>query len=151
MTSVIFRPAREDDLTAIVALFMDDPHGAARNLGDRSLESYRQAFEALDADPNNLVVVAEDQGRVVGSLQLTFVANLRFEGGRRALIEAVRIADSHQGKGLGRAFMEHAIGLAREHGCTMVQLNSNRNRVEAIKFYEGLGFKLTHAGFELYP
>ncbi|MEM8743652.1 MAG: GNAT family N-acetyltransferase [Pseudomonadota bacterium] len=151
MTSVTFRRAHVDDVPAIVSLFLDDPHGTGRDLDSRSPESFRQAFEALETDPNNLIVVADDEGRVVGSMQITFVANLRFEGGRRALIEAVRVAGSHQGQGLGRKFMQHAIDLSKERGCTLVQLNSNRKRTEAIRFYEGLGFEPTHVGFELYP
>ncbi|MDA7947579.1 MAG: GNAT family N-acetyltransferase [Hyphomicrobiaceae bacterium] len=150
MTAAIFRSAREEDLADIVALLVDDPLGATRESGDGELAPYIEAFREIDADPNNLVVVAEDEGRVVGCLQVTFIANLSFEGGRRALIEAVRVADSHQGRGLGRAIMEHAVELAKGRGCRMVQLTSNKQRPDAIKFYERLGFQRTHEGFKLY-
>ena len=150
MSSVTYRPARAEDLPVIVALLLDDPLGATRESGDGSLAPYEQAFREIDADPNNLVIVAEDEGRVIGCLQVTFIANLSFEGGTRALIEAVRIADSHQGQGLGRAIIEHAIGLAKERKCRMVQLTSNTQRPDALKFYERIGFQPTHVGFKLY-
>ena len=150
MSSVIYRPARAEDLPVIVALMQDDPLGKTRESGEGSLAPYRRAFKEIDADPNNFVIVAEDQGRVIGCLQVTFIANLSFEGGTRAQIEGVRIADSHQGQGLGRAIIEHAIGLAKERKCRMVQLTSNKQRPGAIKFYQQLGFEPTHEGFKLY-
>lgn len=150
MTAPTFRDARVDDLPEIIALLADDPLGATRESGDGRDDAYVAALSEIDRDPNNLVIVAEDQGKVVGCLQVTFIANLSFEGGRRALIEAVRVADSHQGQGLGRAIMEYAIELAKQRNCRIVQLTSNRQRPEAIKFYERIGFQPTHVGFKLY-
>ena len=154
MSAVTFRLARKGDLAEIVALLADDPLGASRESGGATgqggLRAYEQAFTEIDSDPNNMVFVAEDGGVVIGCLQVTFIANLSFEGGRRALIEAVRIADSHQGQGLGRAIMNYAINIAREKKCKIVQLTSNNQRTDAIRFYEQLGFQSTHVGFKLY-
>ena len=150
MSNVTFRPARKSDLTGIVALLTDDPLGAARESVQGSLHAYEQAFAEIDSDPDNMVYVAEEDGGVIGCLQVTFIANLSFKGGRRALIEAVRIADSHQGQGLGRGIMNYAIDIARERGCKIVQLTSNRQRADAIQFYEQIGFQPTHVGFKLY-
>ena len=150
MSDVTFRPARTGDLPEIVALLVDDPLGAKRESGQGSLQAYEQAFAEIDSDPNNMVYVAVDSGAAIGCLQVTFIANLSFEGGKRALIEAVRIADSHQGQGLGRAFMRYAIDVAREKKCKIVQLTSNTQRSDAIRFYEQLGFQPTHVGFKLY-
>jgi len=150
MSAVTFRLARKGDLAEIVALLADDPLGATRESGQGGLRAYEQAFTEIDSDPNNMVFVAEDGGAVVGCLQVTFIANLSFEGGRRALIEAVRIADSHQGQGLGRAIMNYVINIAREKKCKIVQLTSNNQRTDAIRFYEQLGFQSSHVGFKLY-
>ena len=147
---VSIRLAGEGDLAAIVALLADDPLGATRESAGADIKTYEDAFREIEADPNNMVLVAEDAGRVIGCAQVTFIANLSFEGGRRALIEAVRVADSHQGRGLGRALMLHVIRMARERGCKIVQLTSNKQRAGAIKFYEQIGFQPTHVGFKLY-
>lgn len=150
MSDVTFRPAGAGDLPEIVALLVDDPLGAKRESAQGSLHVYEQAFAEIDSDPNNMVYVAVDSGAVIGCLQVTFIANLSFEGGKRALVEAVRIADSHQGQGLGRAFMRYAIDVAREKKCKIVQLTSNTQRSDAIRFYEQLGFEPSHVGFKLY-
>lgn len=150
MSNVIFRTARSNDLASIISMLADDKLGANRESLERSQQAYEQAFSEIDSDPNNFVYVAEDDGAVIGCLQVTFIANLSFEGGRRALIEAVRVADSHQGQGLGKRLMQYAIDLARERSCKIVQLTSNNQRQDAIRFYEQLGFQPTHVGFKLY-
>jgi GNAT superfamily N-acetyltransferase len=150
MGDVTFRQARAEDLDAIVALLTDDPLGATRESGEGSADAYARAFAEIEADPNNFVIVADDNGEVVGTFQITFIPNISFEGGRRALVEAVRIADSHQGTGLGRAMMAHAADLARERDCKIVQLTSNKQRPGAIAFYEKIGFEPSHIGFKLH-
>lgn len=150
MGDVKFRIATHDDLEAIVTLMTDDPLGKTRESGGGSADTYALAFDEIEADPNNFVIVAQDEATIVGTFQITFIANLSFEGGRRALIEAVRVADSHQGTGLGRALMHHGVEMARERGCRIVQLTSNKEREDAIRFYEKIGFLPSHIGFKLY-
>jgi len=150
MSSVKFRPARSGDLAVIIALLSDDMLGVNRESFEDNSQAYEQAFAEIDGDPNNMIYVAEDDGRVIGCLQVTFIANLSFKGGRRALVEAVRVADSHQGQGLGKRLMEYVIDLARQRGCRLVQLTSNKDRADAIRFYEQLGFQPSHVGFKLY-
>ena len=150
MSSVTFRPARSGDLAVIIALLSDDKLGVNRESFEDNSQAYEQAFAEIDGDPNNMVYVAEDDGRVIGCLQVTFIANLSFKGGRRALVEAVRVADSHQGQGLGKRLMEYVIDLARQRGCRLVQLTSNKDRADAVRFYEQLGFQPSHVGFKLY-
>lgn len=150
MGAVIFREAKDTDLDAIIALMTDDPLGATRESGEGSADAYAKAFAEIAPDPNNMVMVAVDDGVIAGTFQITFIPNLSFEGGRRALIEAVRVADSHQGKGLGREMMEHGVAMARDRGCKIVQLTSNRQREGAIAFYEKIGFEPSHVGFKLY-
>ncbi|GAA3785914.1 GNAT family N-acetyltransferase [Sphaerisporangium flaviroseum] len=132
----------------IVAMLADDPIAAARE-GDPSDETYLTAFQAIDADPRQELVVAEVDGEVVGTMQLTFIPGLSRRGGERALVEAVRVAASARGMGLGRAMMRWAIDRARERGCRMVQLTSDRARADAHRFYTSLGFVDSHVGFKL--
>ncbi|MFC4590692.1 GNAT family N-acetyltransferase [Sphaerisporangium corydalis] len=146
--SVIFRPARREDVPLIVAMLADDPIAAARE-GDPSDQVYLVAFEAIDADPRQELVVAEADGEVVGTMQLTFVPGLSRKGGERALIEAVRVSASMRGRGVGRAMMEWAVDRARERGCRMVQLTTDKARADAHRFYASLGFVDSHVGFKL--
>lgn len=144
-----FRLARREDLTAIVRMLADDTLGATREAFREPLpEPYVRAFAEIDADPNNELIVAERDGAPVGVLQITYAPNLTYEGGRRATIEGVRVARDARGGGLGAALIEHAVERARARGCRIVQLTTNRERSDAIRFYERLGFSGTHVGMK---
>jgi GNAT superfamily N-acetyltransferase len=148
---LVIRRAARDDLPAIVRLLADDRLGAAREAAVVPLPaSYLTAFAAIDRDPNHRLVVAEAEGRVVGVLQLTLLPYLTYQGSWRALIEGVRVASDRRSEGIGRRLIEWAINRARDHGCRIVQLTSDKSRHEAIRFYEQLGFVASHEGLKLH-
>ena len=151
--SPVFRDARREDVPAIVALLADDALGAARETpagGEGDLdEAYWSAFDLVQADPRNRVIVAKAGGQVVGTLQLTLIPGLSRHGMLRAQIEAVRVAASQRRAGVGHAMIKWAIGQARAAGCGLVQLTSDKQRPGAIRFYESLGFTATHEGLKL--
>ncbi|MGV9930281.1 GNAT family N-acetyltransferase [Streptomyces olivaceoviridis] len=148
MDDLEIRAATADDLPAIVAMLADDPLGAQRESpGD--LTPYRNALERLAADPNQHVVVAVREGRVIGTLQLTIIPGLSHKGATRALIEAVRIHADERGSRLGGRLIEWAIDTSRRLDCQMVQLTSDKTRTDAHRFYERLGFTASHEGFKL--
>jgi GNAT superfamily N-acetyltransferase len=146
---VTFRRAERRDLADIVRLLADDPLGKDREQApdrDGVEDAYERAFRAISDDPRQLLVVAVDGDRVVGTLQLSFIPYLTFTGGERAQVEAVRIAAGERGRGLGRRMIEWSIDEARRRGCHLVQLTTNRARPDARRFYESLGFEATHDG-----
>lgn len=145
-----FRTAARADLSAIVRMLADDELGRQRERYEDPLPpSYARAFEAIEADPNTELVVAEIGGSVVGVLQLTLVPNLSHQGSWRATIEGVRVESGMRGRRIGQALVEFAIARARERGCLMVQLTTDKRRVDARRFYERLGFRATHEGMKL--
>ncbi len=145
-----FRPATRDDLPILVELLADDPLGAQRERpGDPLPRAYLDAFAAIDADPNQELVVAVQGEQVVGLMQLSFLPYLTHQGGWRALIEGVRVSAGARSQGVGGAMFRWAIERARERGCVMVQLTTDRSRPDALRFYERLGFKNTHHGLKL--
>lgn len=146
-----FREATRADLPAIIELLVEDELGATRESTEGGqAAAYEKAFEEIATDPNNLLIVATEEGRIVGTFQLTFIANLTLQGAKRALIEGVRVRDSARGRGIGREMFAWAIEKARERGCHLLQLTSNKQRTGAIRFYESLGFEASHEGFKLY-
>lgn len=150
MTEVSFRAARRDDLPAIVSMLADDALGAAREQPSSPLpESYFAAFDAIARDPNHELIVAEMNGKVVGVLQLTCLPGISRQGSWRALIEGVRVDSSIRSGGIGRKMIAHAVERARVRGCAMLQLTSDKSRVDAIRFYESLGFVASHEGMKL--
>jgi len=76
--------------------------------------------------------------------------NDRFRGAWRAQVEGVRVREDLRNRRIGTRLMEWAIGRARERGCRLVQLTSNKSRLDARRFYERLGFSASHVGMKLY-
>lgn len=132
-------------------MLADDALGSRREANVSPLpDSYFAAFDAIDRDPNNELVVVELEGRVVGVLQLTYIPSISYRGGWRALVEGVRIDSSLRSRGLGRRLFEWAVERARSKGCRLIQLTSDKSRREAIRFYESLGFVASHEGMKLH-
>lgn len=146
--SILLREARREDVPEIVSLLADDVLGAGRE-GPGDGDAYFAAFDQIEADPRSHLLVAEADGHVVGTLQLTFLPGLSRHGMLRGQIEAVRVAAGQRGRRLGRRMIEWAIEEARTQGCGLVQLTSDRRRPDAIRFYESLGFTASHEGLKL--
>ncbi len=145
-----FRQATREDLPEIIRMLADDFLGAQRERYENPLpESYLKAFEEIEADKNNELIVAELDGAVVGTLQITFTPSISFQGGKRATVESVRVDEKYRGQGIGRELMLFAINRAREENCVSMQLTTNADRTDAHRFYENLGFKGTHLGMKL--
>jgi GNAT superfamily N-acetyltransferase len=148
MGDLEIRAAVADDIPAIVAMLADDPLGAQRE-SPEDLAPYLTALQRLADDPNQHLVVAVREGRVVGTLQLTIIPGLSRRGATRSIIEGVRIHADERGSGLGTQLIEWAIDTSRSEGCQLVQLTSDKSRVDAHRFYERLGFEASHLGFKL--
>ena len=132
-----FRLAVENDLYDIVQMLADDSLGATRESINGTLtNNYKIAFEKIRNDPNQELTVVEMNGEKVATFQLTFIQYLTYQGGMRAQIEAVRIHSKFRGQGIGTKVFEYAIKRAKEKGCHMVQLTSDKKRPDAIRFYE---------------
>lgn len=142
------RRANREDVEAIVRLLVDDQLGATRDSAD-DLGPYLKAFEGIDADPNQLLMVADENGEVVGTFQLTVIPGLSRKGSLRGQIEGVRVRSDQRGTGLGGTLMNWAVDESRRRGCALVQLTSDQSRVDAHRFYERLGFTASHQGFKL--
>lgn len=145
-----FRLATEQDLDKIVAMIADDPLGSKREKYEQPLpESYRKAFQAITADPNNELIVACKGNDIVGVQQITYTPYLTYQGGWRATIEGVRTKSSERGIGVGTDLIQWGIQRAKKRGCHLIQLTTDKKRKDALRFYERLGFKATHEGLKM--
>jgi GNAT superfamily N-acetyltransferase len=142
------RDAEPADLPAVVALLADDVLGRAREAAVAD-PAYGRALAAISADSNNRLLVAELDGRVVGCFQLTFIPKLGRGGAWWAQVKSVRTAAGLRGQGIGAAMVRWAIERARERGCALVQLTTDKRRRDAHRFYERLGFTPSHEGMKL--
>jgi len=147
-----FRKAIKEDVPYIIQMMADDELGKLREDFQNPLPStYYQAFSNIDSDPNQELTVIEDEsGEIIGTLQLSFIQYLTYRGGIRAQIEAVRIRSDQRGQGIGEQLFRWAIARAKEKGAHLLQLTTDKKRPDAIRFYENLGFKASHEGMKLH-
>ena len=144
-----FRDATRGDVAAVVELLADDMLGQGREGAD--MTPYLEAFEAMQAEGNNHLIVGEEEGgRIVATYQLTFISGLSLLAARRAQVESVRIASDIRGQGLGHRMFADVEARARAADCRLIQLTMNATRTDSRRFYEGLGFEASHIGFKRY-
>jgi GNAT superfamily N-acetyltransferase len=149
VSELILRDATVADLPAVLSMLAEDTIPANRE-ADPSDPRYLAAFEAIDADPNQHLIAAELGGRIVGTMQLSFLPGLSFNGSWRGLIEAVRIAADLRGQKLGERMILWAVEQCRTRDCKLVQLTSSAKRIDAHRFYARLGFMQSHVGMKLH-
>ena len=148
--ALLIRRATHDDVPAIVRLLADDAIGRQRERPEEPLlPAYYEAFAMIDGDPRHELVVVEREGAVIGTLQLTVLPSLSFQGRPRAQIESVRVASDQRSQGIGGHLFAWAIARARERGCHIAQLTTNASRADAQRFYARLGFTPSHVGMKL--
>jgi GNAT superfamily N-acetyltransferase len=147
-----FRKATIDDMQALVEMMAEDALGSKRENYTLPLpRAYLEAFERIDSDQNQELTVVEDQtGQIIGVFQLTFIPYLTYQGGIRAQIEGVRVHKDHRGLGVGKKIIEWAIQRALERKAHLLQLTTDKKRPDAIRFYETLGFKASHEGMKMH-
>lgn len=145
------RLATREDVSEIIRLLADDDIGNKRERYEDPLPKiYYTAFEVISSDKNSILAVAEIDDNIVGCLQLTYITYLTYQGGKRALIEGVRIDSKYRGKGVGKFMLNWAIAKSKEDNCHLVQLTTDKKRPEALEFYKQLGFIPSHEGLKLF-
>ena len=148
---VLVRQATREDIVAIVRLLADDQLGRSREeLSEPLAESYYAAWEAINASSRDWLMIAEQAGQLVGTLHLTLIPSLTYQGGWRANIEAVHVAAEARNQGIGQQLIEWAVNHAQQYNCVFVQLTTNVQRLDAHRFYQRLGFVPSHVGMKRY-
>ena len=149
--NINIRKANRDDVLHIVQLLARDSLGKQREAYQVPLPiEYYQAFEEIDSDKNQYLIVVEDNHHIIGTLQLTIITYLTYQGGKRGQIEGVRIDETYRRHGIGKMMIQWAIDKARELNCHLVQLTMDKKREETIEFYRKLGFIDSHEGMKLH-
>lgn len=151
-SKTIIRRAKLKDVPLIVKMLANDKLGKLREDYRNPLpDTYNNAFQNIDNDPNQeLLVIENDFGKVIGTFQLSFIQYLTYQGGIRAQIEAVRVHEDYRGKGVGKIAFQWAIERAKQKGAHVLQLTTDKKRPEALAFYKSLGFMDSHEGMKLH-
>jgi len=143
------RKAKKEDLHNIIQMLANDPLGALRE-DVRHSKKYEKAFDIIDTDSNQALMVVEDEkGKLIGTFQLTLIQYLTHQGSIRVQVESVRVSEELRGRGIGEKIFYWIIDYAKEKGAHLLQLTSDKKRPDAIRFYRKLGFVDSHEGFKL--
>jgi ribosomal protein S18 acetylase RimI-like enzyme len=151
MINLTHRKAIIADLPRLIELLLQDELGATRESKSSALhENYIKAFHKIDSDPNQYLMVVENDDEIIGTCHLSLMPSLTFIGSTRMQIEAVRVAGKHRGQKIGRWMFDQAISYAKAMDVSIIQLTTNKKRTSAKHFYEKLGLKASHEGMKLY-
>jgi len=142
------REAGDADLPDILRAYAESGIGGG---GEYTVEEARAQFAVLRRYPFYRVFVAEAEGAFAGTYALIILDNLNKRGAKAAVVEDVAVLPEFQGRGVGRAMMEHARELCRDAGCYKMALSSNLRRESAHAFYESLGFERHGYSFVIRP
>ena len=139
------RLARASDVPELVRLFSELGYEIAPDVLARRWAAFaasgEQAFVAADTSSNERLYG-------VATLHATPVLHRAGPVGR---VTALVVDVTLRGCGIGRALMAAAERWAAERGCVLLEVTSNQRRVDAHKFYEGLGFERTSYRFARAP
>ena len=146
---MIYRQAKISDLKSIIELLVEDDLGKTReSLSSKAFDDYKAAFEKITQDKNQHLMVGENADEIVATCHLTIMPSLTFQGSTRLQIEAVRVKKKYRGQKIGEKMINSALDFARKNECRFVQLTTNKQRIDAKRFYEKMGFVASHEGMK---
>lgn len=148
----IVRDAARGDIPRIIELYRQlvITTSPAEMSASDTLDEYQRVFNQICSFPDYKLLVAEEQGEVIGTLVLLIVPNLSHNGLPWAMIENMVVDSGYQRQGIGKQLMDYAKSQAKEAGCYKIQLLSDKRRKNAHQFYQALGFEPSAQGFRLY-
>jgi len=144
----LIREARFEDVGELVALLADDPIGAGReDTSESVLHKYQAGFRLIQADPHCRLLVAEQDGMVIGSLQINILSGLSYQAINRCILEDMRVRKDKRDLGVGKKLVEAALAFAKTRQCALAELFVHDDRDGAQRFYEACGFTGEHRGY----
>ena len=147
----MIRKAKIPDLDQVIHLLYDDGLGRDReSISNKYKQKYLSVFSELLESKYFDIFVMEINNVIIGFYQIMYLPHISFKGSKRGQVESLRIRSDSRRRGIGTKLMKHAIEVAGDNGCSILQLTSNRKRKEIGKFYKNLGFSLTHDGYKFY-
>jgi ribosomal protein S18 acetylase RimI-like enzyme len=142
----IIRRASERDLDAIVDLLvrnkrLNEEFDPMLTVTDEIAEVARRYASEAMRDPNSLVLVCEEGGRVVGFLKADVIDRLFYEPRREGVIREFYLLPEFRRRGIGRTMIEKAMEELRSMGAGIITAEFPSQHKIAVSFYEKLGFR----------
>jgi GNAT superfamily N-acetyltransferase len=148
MTPVEIREATEADVADLLRAYREA--GIDGGLAFTAEEA-RAQFARFRQYPSYRFFMAHVDGAFAGTYALIILDNLAKRGAKAGVVEDVAVLPAFQGRGVGRAMMEHARAECRAAGCYKMTLSSNIAREGAHAFYDSLGFERHGYSFLVTP
>lgn len=137
MNNLTIRKATKQDIPAVLRLYRDAQIDGEAGF---SVEEAAAHFVSLSRYPYFHVFVALSDEVVAGTYELVILDNMAKRGKKSGVVEDVAVSPDHQGKGIGRAMMQHTLEECGLAGCYKMTLSSNLKREGAHRFYDSLDF-----------
>ena len=149
---IVIRNAEKNDLARVVELMkaLIITTSKAEAEGASTLADYEKVFDRIERDPNHKLIVAEVDGKVVGTADLLIVPNLSHRGLPWAVMENVIVDENVRRKGVAARMIKYLVEVAKKGGCYKIGLSSSTKRPAAHRMYESLGFKQYGLGYRIY-
>ncbi|MEE8346856.1 MAG: GNAT family N-acetyltransferase, partial [Dehalococcoidia bacterium] len=112
MAAIRLREARAGDFAALLRLLDEMDESMYRGRGDAGEGEVHALYEAILADPDQRLLMAEDGGRIVGSAHVMVLRHLGRSLSRSAVVEGVVVDAACRRKGVGAALMRAAADAA---------------------------------------
>lgn len=138
---MIIRKAKSTDASDLKILYFDYlTHFPPKEEQDMTL--WQNLLGKFEKDENMHLLVVEDDGKVVSSVQMAIIESLTHNVRPFAVIENVVTHVDYRNKGYASALLEKASEIAREHRCYKVFLETGSNKESTLNFYRNNGFEL---------
>lgn len=138
---MIIRKAKSTDAKDLKTLYFEYlTHFPPKEEQDMTL--WERLLEKFEKDENMHLLVAEEDGKVVSSVQMAIIESLTHNVRPFAVIENVVTHADYRNRGFASALLEKASEIAREHRCYKVFLETGSNKESTLNFYRNNGFAI---------
>jgi ribosomal protein S18 acetylase RimI-like enzyme len=130
-------PATEADLPAIKTLLAELMEAMKSTDGfevEQSIENCRKLMQ----DPDNYMLIARDNERILGFVNFTTRKTIMHPG-PSGLIDELVVSKSSRGSGIGKRLIAAVIERCRELGCCEVEVSTEKGNARARRFYKSCG------------
>jgi glucosamine-phosphate N-acetyltransferase len=134
MSAIKIRKLQKKDLYNGFLLSLD----SLRKSSNLKPKKANTIFDKISKNPDYIIYVAINDGKVIGSTTLLIEQKFIHDGGKVGHIEDVVVRKEFQGKGIGQKIVCKLLKYAEKQGCYKTILDCNNN---LVKFYEKMGFK----------
>lgn len=109
--------------------------------GRKPDEAWDATFDKLVSGKRGAILVAEDNGMVLGVATVSYNLAIRY-GGEYCQLEELIVNEDARGKKAGAALIEAAVSSAMERGCAEIGLHLMERTEGNRSFYEKFGFEV---------